>query len=165
MPVFQIQEIRMPTYRVVAVSESLAEKVRTTRKAPGYGHPVHAEVATGYGPCRLCLRDFEIGVERRLLFTLDPFHGIEAFPLPGPVFIHEEPCARYPETGGFPADVRSHDVTLAAYARGRVLRAEQRLSGEDAESAIGRLFSRRDIDYVHVRDSAAGCYDFRVERE
>jgi len=154
----------MPDYRVLAVTEGLAERVRVSRKSPGYGHPVHAEVATGYGPCRLCLRDFEIGVEKRLLFTLDPFDGLEALPLPGPVFIHEEACDRYPEQGGFPPDVRSHDLTLAAYARGRVLRAEEHVAGESAEGALARLLSRGDVDYVHVRDTAAGCYDFRIER-
>ena len=154
----------MPDYRVLAITEGLAERVRVSRKSPGYGHPVHAEVATGYGPCRLCLRDFEIGVEKRLLFTLDPFDGLEALPLPGPVFIHEEACDRYPEQGGFPPDVRSHDLTLAAYARGRVLRAEEHVAGESAEGALARLLSRGDVDYVHVRDTAAGCYDFRIER-
>jgi len=154
----------MPDYRVLAVTEGLAERVRVSRKSPGYGHPVHAEVATGYGPCRLCLRDFEIGVEKRLLFTLDPFDGLEALPLPGPVFIPEEACDRYPEQGGFPPDVRSHDLTLAAYARGRVLRAEEHVAGESAEGALARLLSRGDVDYVHVRDTAAGCYDFRIER-
>ena len=154
----------MSAYRVVAVSEGLAQKVRTSRRAPGYGHPVHAEVATGYGPCRLCLRDFEVGVDRRLLFTLDPFHGLEAYPLPGPVFIHEETCGRYPEQAGFPAGLRSHDLTLAAYARGRVLRAEERVGGAEVEDAIGRLLARADVDYLHVRDTAAGCYDLRIER-
>jgi hypothetical protein len=154
----------MASYRVVAVSESLAEKVRASRRSPGYGHPVHAEVATGYGPCRLCLRDFEVGAERRLLFTLDPFHGIEELPLPGPVFIHEEPCERHSEHGGFPEDLLGHDLMLAAYGRGRRLRAEARVTGEAIEPAIADLLARDDVDYVHVRDTAAGCYDCRIER-
>ena len=152
------------SFRVVAVSEGLAEKVRSSRRAPGYGHPVHAEVATGYGPCRLCLRDFAVGVDRRLLFTLDPFHGLEPYPLPGPVFIHERECDRHPELGGFPEDLRTHDLTFAAYGRGRVLRSEERVAGRDADSAIARLLGRPDVDYIHVRDTAAGCYDLRVER-
>jgi hypothetical protein len=154
----------MPDYKVIAISDRLAEKVRTSRKAPGYGHPVHAEVATGYGPCRLCLRDFEVGVDRRLLFTLDPFHGLEPFPLPGPVFIHEKECDRHPEHGGFPADLLSHDLTLAAYGRGRALRAEERVRGSRVEEAIARLLGRGDVDYLHVRDTEAGCYDLRIER-
>jgi hypothetical protein len=153
-----------PAYRVVAVSEALAERVRATRRSPGYGHPVHEEVATGYGPCRLCLRDFEVGVDRRLLFTLDPFHGLEPFPLPGPVFIHEAGCDRYPEYGGFPADVLSHGLTLEAYGRGRILRDEARATGAGVENVVACQLARNDVDYVHVRDTEAGCYDFRVER-
>lgn len=154
----------MGTYKVVAISEGLAGKVRTSRRSPGYGHPVHAEVATGYGPCRLCLRDFAVGVDRRLLFTLDPFHGVEEFPLPGPVFIHEDECDRHAEAAGFPTDLLSHDLTFAAYARGRVLRAEERVAGRNIEGAIARLLARGDVDYLHVRDTAAGCYDLRIER-
>ena len=154
----------MHAFRVVALTEALAEKVRSSRRSPGYGHPVHAEVATGYGPCRLCLRDFEVGVDRRLLFTLDPFHGLEEFPMPGPVFIHESECDRYPEHGGFPADLLSHDLTLAAYGRGRILRAEERVAGGRVEEAVARLLQRDDIAYLHVRDTQAGCYDLRLER-
>ena len=154
----------MDAYRFLAISEVTAEKVRTTRRSPGYGHPVHAEIATGYGPCRLCLRDFEVGADRRLLFTLDPFYGLESFPLPGPVFIHESECDRYPEYGGFPEDLLSHDLTLVAYGRGRFQRDEQRVTGDAVEPAIERLLARTDVDYVHVRDTSAGCYDLRVER-
>ena len=155
----------MTNYRILAIREGLADKVRSSRRAPGYGHPVHAEVATGYGPCRHCLRGFRVGVDRRLLFTLDPFHGTEPFPLPGPVFIHEGECDRYPETGGFPPDLRSHDLTVVAYARGRLQRAEERIpGGADVDAAIGRLLAQEDVDYLHVRDTQAGCYDLRVER-
>jgi hypothetical protein len=154
----------MPDYRFLAISEAMAEKVRRTRESPGYGHPVHSEVATGYGPCRLCLRDFEVGLERRLLFTLDPFHGLEPFPLPGPVFIHEAECDRHPEHGGFPGDLLGHDLTFAAYARGRVLKAEERTTGEGVQPTIARLLGRDDVDYLHVRDTQAGCYDLRIER-
>ena len=154
----------MPPYKVIALTEGLAERVRASRRSPGYGHPVHAEVATGYGPCRLCLRDFAVGADRRLLFTLDPFHGLEPFPLPGPVFIHENECDRHPEHAGFPQDLLGHALTLEAYGRGRVLRAEERVTGPEVEGAIARLLDRGDVDYLHVRDTAAGYYDLRIER-
>ncbi|MBV9737341.1 MAG: DUF1203 domain-containing protein, partial [Candidatus Eremiobacteraeota bacterium] len=66
--------------------------MRSLQTAPIYGHPAHIEVATGYGPCRHCLRTFNVGREQRILFTYDPFQGIEDVPLPGPVFIHAVPC-------------------------------------------------------------------------
>jgi Protein of unknown function (DUF1203) len=154
----------MPEYRVVALERETARKVRDSRRSPGYGHPVHSEIATGYGPCRLCLHDFEVGVDRRLLFTCDPFFQLEQFPLPGPVFIHEAECERHPEDGGFPEDQLAHRLTLVAYARGRILRAEERVEGTGIPEAVSRLLSRPDVDYVHVRDTDAGCYDFRIER-
>ena len=129
----------MDGYRFLAIGEATAEKVRTTRKSPGYGHPVHAEIATGYGPCRLCLRDFKVGTDRRLLFTLDPFYGLEPFPLPGPVFIHETECDRYPEYGGFPEDLLAHDLTLVAYGRGRTQRAEERVANGGAHAHHRRM--------------------------
>ena len=155
----------MMPIRVVAIATKLAERVRQEMKSPGYGHPAHVEVATGYGPCRHCLRAFKIGEERRILFTLDPFFGIESVPLPGPVFIHAEPCQRYAEDAGLPKESGADSLTLVAFARGRRQLAEEHVAVEQAESWIDRLLARSDVDYIHVRDKQAGCYDFRVERQ
>jgi hypothetical protein len=153
----------MQPFRVVAIPNEIAESVRSTRRSPLYGDPVHAEIAAGYGPCRLCLRAFEIGAERRLLFTYDCFTGKEDLPLPGPIFIHEGACARYPEEGGFPVDSRRHPLTLNAYSRGRRLRAQEYVRDGAAESVIHRLLAISGVDYLHVRDTQAGCFDFALE--
>jgi hypothetical protein len=100
-------------FRTVAIPTSLAESVRATLSSPGYGHPAHTEVAAGYGPCRHCLRVFRVNEERRILFTYDAFAGREALPLPGPVFIHERSCERYPPDGGFPDEGGSVTPRLA----------------------------------------------------
>lgn len=154
----------MSKYKYIAIPQETADRVRRTMKSPGYGHPAHREVATGYGPCRLCLRTFQIGVEERLLFTLDPFYGIENLPLPGPVFIHATECARYNEDLGFPDDLRAHSLTLNGYAKGRRLIAQEYVMDGNVEATLGRVFSIDDVAYVHVRDTHAGCYDLRVER-
>lgn len=152
------------SFRTVAIPTATADRVRATRVSPGYGHPAAAEVATGYGPCRHCLRTFRVGEERRILFTLDPFYGLEPLPLPGPVFIHEESCERLPEDGGFPEELRAHALTLNAYGRGRKLHAQEYVTDGGVEAVIERLLERPEIDYVHVRDTRAGCYDLRIER-
>ena len=154
----------MNSFRTVAISTSTAEEVRATLASPGYGHPAHAEVAQGHGPCRHCLRTFNVGEERRILFTLDPFATMEALPLPGPVYIHEKNCERYPLDGGFPDDLRSHGLTLDAYTRGRKLQAQEYVKDGDVEAVIERLFARPEIDYIHVCDTEAGCFDLRIER-
>jgi hypothetical protein len=154
----------MQSYRVVAVADRVATAVRKTLRSPGYGHPTHTEVATGYGPCRQCLKTFVVGSDRRILFTYDPFYEKEKLPLPGPVFIHEHCCDRYPEDGGFPVDMLSHHLTLNAYADGRRLVAQKYVSNGAVESELQHLLQDRDVAYIHVRDTDAGCYDFSIER-
>jgi hypothetical protein len=153
------------SFRVTAIPTKVADLVRSTMRSPGYGHPAHAEVASGYGPCRHCLRDFQVGKERRILFTYDPFHGIELLPLPGPIFIHAEPCERFRNDAGFPQDLRSHRLTLVAYGAGRRLVTEEHVENGEVESLIARLLEQSEVKYLHVRDTEAGCYDFRIERE
>src|SRR5690349_1964262 len=155
----------MHTFRIVPISSDIVDLVRKTLKSPGYGHPAHTEVATGYGPCRHCLKDFQVGEEQRILFTYDAFYGVEKLPLPGPVFIHADACNRYDESSGFPADARSHRLTFHAYGANRSLLAEQFVEDGKIEPVIDSLLTRKDVLYLQVRDTEAGCYDFRIERE
>ena len=155
----------MSGYRVIALDQEVADAVRATRVSPFSKHPTHVEVARGHGPCRLCLRAFTVGQERRILFTLDPFQGLAVEPLPGPVFIHEADCRRHDEDGGFPADIRCRTLTLQGYGPERRLLAEERTKNGNVDAVIERLLARSDVSYVHVRDTEAGCYDFRIERQ
>ena len=151
-------------FRVIAIPTRVADLVRSTLRSPGYGHPAHIEVAAGYGPCRHCLRTFVVGKEDRILFTYDPFHDLESLPLPGPVFIHSAECSRFNEGDGIPETLRHHKLTLAAYGKERRLLSEDYVNDGTVETAINAAFSKIAVQYIHVRDTDAGCYDFRVER-
>jgi Protein of unknown function (DUF1203) len=153
----------MTFYRVVAIPDELANQTRASLKSPQYGHPAHVEVATGYGPCRSCLRTFQEGEEERILFTYNPFAGLDAYPSPGPVFIHREGCPRYEEPD-FPADLRRLPLTLEAYGRGRWPVARESGAERDVEGAVDRLFAHPAVEYIHVRNTEAGCYIARIER-
>lgn len=157
------QEVAVIPHRIIAIPQAVADEVRTTRTSPRYGHPAHTEIATGHGPCRLCLRSFEVGQERRILFTYDPFqpHGVPA--LPGPVFIHEAPCRRRPEDAGFPPHLGEHPLTFVAYGAERRMLDEVRHPGGDVTAILDRLLRREGTLYVHVRDTTAGCFDLLVE--
>lgn len=153
-------------YNVLPIPERVAREVRQTRKAPGYGHPAHTDIADGYGPCRLCLRPMVVGQDERLLFTYDPFAGHEPFPLPGPIYVHATECPPH-EGGAFPDDLRFIPLTLNAYASGRRLVAQERLdNGHDrqVESALARLFEDPSVAYVHLRNTEAGCFIAQAER-
>jgi hypothetical protein len=142
-----------------------AAQVRESGKSPRYGHPTQTQIATGYGPCRHCLHTFHVGEEKRILFTYDPFTGIETVPLPGPIFIHEQPCDRYPQDAGYPADLQPYAAVLNGYANGQKLVERALVSAdEDKVAAVRHMLERPDVDYIEVRDQNAGCYDFRIER-
>ena len=155
----------MPSFRVIAIASEIADEIRRSGKDPSYGHPTHTKLASGYGPCRHCLRAFHVGQENRILFTYDPFTGIERVPLPGPIFLHEKQCERYCEDAGYPVDLTPYPVVLNAYANGQTLVERQLVSAqEDKVRAVESLLERPDVDYIEVRDQKAGCYDFRIER-
>src|ERR1700730_5875104 len=114
----------MHNVRIVAIETEIAEQVRATLKAPVYRFPAHLEVAEDSAPCRHCL-DTLAPKDRRILFTPQSAAGRESLPQPGPVYIHADGCHRYPETGGFPEELRNSPRTVEAYARGRKLRAQE----------------------------------------
>lgn len=150
------------TFRLTGIPAALAEEVRRTLRSPQYGHPAHRETATGYGPCRLCLRTFEEGVEERILFTYQPFSDPESVPAPGPVFVHAAACERF-DAGALPPDFRSLPLVLEAYRGGGVLLRSERVGGQSPEQVLERLFAEHVADYVHIRNAEAGCFMARVE--
>jgi hypothetical protein len=154
----------MSSCKVVAIPTKIAEQVRATMRSPGYGHPAHREVAKGYGPCRHCLRDFKVGEEERILFTYDPFHELGVQALPGPVFVHAEACERYPEDAGFPEDLLARVLTLDVYGDRRQLMAEEHVTKEELAARVENFWNTDGVEYIHVRDRSAGCYDLRLER-
>jgi len=154
----------MHAFRIAAIPSAIAKEVRQTRRAPAYGFPVHEELSKDAAPCRHCLRTFQPGVDRRILFIYDRFTGIESFPQPGPVYIHEEACERYPEDGGFPEELRSSPRTLEAYGRGRRFVGLEIISDGRFEPTIAKLFASPETDYILVNSTTAGCFTFRIER-
>jgi len=154
----------MISFRVMAIPTETANEVRQTGKAPRYGFPVHSEVSTDQAPCRHCLRLTKQGAEERILFTYDCFDGVEALPLPGPVYIHADGCERFDEEGGFPEEIRGRKITFNAYGEGRRLVQQCYVEDDSVDAAIEELFADDSVRYLHVRSTPAGCYTFRIER-
>ena len=150
--------------RAVAMDTVVARQVWATMSSPGYGHPASVAVAKGHGPCRHCLRPFRVGEEQRTLFTYNPFRGEGLIPLPGPVFLHAEECARFCGEESYPRELTGYPVVLDAYGdRQDVVRREKAMAGEQ-EAALAAMFADAAVCSVMVRDLKAGCFDFWVER-
>jgi hypothetical protein len=148
--------------RFMGIPEAVAREVRESMRAPDYGHPAHKDLAQGYGPCRLCLRTFRLGVDERILFTYNPFEP-GSLPAPGPVFIHAEPCVRY-DASKLPPDLRALPMVLEAYCRTGELVAQERAEGWAVDELLKRIFTADRARYVHVRNGEVGCFMARVEK-
>lgn len=153
----------MSAMRIVAVETTVADAVRKNGRDARFGFPAFTESAGEGLPCRHCLQWIGVG-ERATLFTVDPFAGLEELPLPGPVYVHAEGCARYAEDAGVPRHLMASPRTLNAYGKGRRLVAQEYVNGADAEGVIEKLMAREDVEYVHVRSTTAGCFTFRIEK-
>lgn len=151
-------------FRVKPIPAEIVEQVRQTMKSPQYGHPAHLSTAgpNGYGPCRACLRTFQPG-EQRILFTYEPFAGTDADPLPGPVFIHQEPCGEV-APAAFPVELRPLPLMLEAYGAQRRQLERQLVGDEDVASLIERFFTDAAVRYIHIRNFEAGCFIAAIER-
>ena len=150
-------------FAVEALLQEAASFVREKGRDPIWGHPVRTEPATGFGPCRLCLRTFRNG-EMRTLFTHDSYAGVAEFPQPGPVYIHADECDRF-DGDGFPPELRALKLTFEGVTAGPRVVALERTDGEGVEDVIERLLDLPDVDYVNVRNTEAGCFVARVDRE
>jgi hypothetical protein len=153
----------MSAFVVRPLSPAIAAEVRTTRRAPQYGHPVHEELARGTGPCRECLRAFEVGAESRLLFTHNAFAGTASLAQPGPVFIHADACM--PHAGdGYPDGLRDLPIVAQSYGDDGTIGAPSALPHGEQDTMLATMFDDARTAFVHLRHAEAGCFVARVER-
>jgi hypothetical protein len=158
----------MNRFTIVPISAAYAAQVRSVGFDP-FGHAVTEQVATGYGPCRVSLKPFEVGVDIRLLFSYSPFEVNNAFNQPGPVFIHKKAVDPYRDLHRFPPEIKADKehfpLTLIGYSAGQQMVYARLVGNDDVDELIPELFNRHpDIAYLHARNAEAGCYICRINR-
>ena len=153
----------MPGFRVRPISPEITAAVRDTLRAPGYGHPVHREVARGTGPCRECLSTFEVGVDERLLFTHDAFAGLEQLSQPGPVFVHARPCVPF-SGSGYPTGLEALPIVAEVWRRDGSRSNPRPLPPAREAETLEELLDDPICEFIHLRHGEAGCFIARVDR-
>ena len=158
----------MQSFKIVPLSKEYAQKIRQ-RRTDDYGHAVIEETATGSGPCRVSLRAFRRGQDRRLLLTHSPFTIDNAFDQPGPVFIHAEEVEPYADVHRFPPEIKankkSFPLTLIGYSTDQRMVWTQLVGDADVDELIPAIFeAHAEVAYLHARNAEAGCYICRIER-
>jgi hypothetical protein len=149
-------------YKVVPIPSEIVQSVRENLKSPQYGHPASVSLATGYGPCRACLKTFAQGKEERILFTYNSFDGLSDLPLPGPVFIHRETCAEY-SANGFPPDLLDLPMLFEAFGENSEIMKREAVQTELFDGQIESLLSLPGVNFVNLRNAEAGCFIARID--
>jgi hypothetical protein len=150
-------------FRIVPIDAALADRARRELRSPQYGHPAAVERATGYGPCRQCLRTFRAGEEDRILFTYNPVPPAHGLAQPGPIFIHKDPCAPFAGPG-VPLEWRSLPLFLEGFGRGTWTVRREPVDAASIEAGIAALLRDPAIELLQIRNAEAGCFIARVER-
>ncbi len=158
----------MTQFKIIPLSKEYAAAIRQSGK-DHFGHSVIETVATGKGPCRVSLKPFVKGVDKRLLLSHSPFEIDNAFNQPGPIFIHSNEVEEYADVHRFPpeikADKHSFPLTLIGYSNDQRMVFTQLVGDDDVDQLIPAIFDAHPgILYLHARNAEAGCYICRIER-
>ena len=155
-------------FKIVPLSKEYAAKIRATGRDT-FGHEIVEQVATGYGPCRVSLRPFAVGVDRRILISHSPFEVANAFNQPGPVFFHSEEVDEYPDVHRFPPEIKADPVnfplTLIGYDNEQRMVFAELVGDRDVDEVIKQIFDEHDdIEYLHARNAEPACFICKIER-
>lgn len=151
------------TFQVTAIPDEIARQVRETGVSSWAKLPASASIAKGYGPCRSCLKVFEVDKDERIFFTYNPFEGRAELPLPGPIFIHQEECDPY-RAEVFPPDLRSLPMLFEAFSEEGEMVKRAAVEKDKIEEQIDGLFSIPATAYIYIRNAEAGCFMAFIDR-
>jgi len=165
---FETKLNNMNKFKIVPISAAYAESIRHTMK-DNFGHRVVEQIATGAGPCRVSLKPFKKGLDKRLLFTHSPFEIDNAFNQPGPVFINADEIEEYKDIHRFPPEIKankeSFPLTLIGYNDEQQMVFTRLVADSDVDDLIGDVFGTQPtVSYLHVRNAEACCFICKVER-
>ena len=136
--------------------------------ADANGQVPERHISDGDGvPCRHCQRDVAAG-EPYLILAHRPFPEPQPYAEVGPIFLHAEPCERYPATAETPAMFMKpgrryllkgyHPNDRIFYGTGQIVEPQE------VAAAASRILERPGVAYVHVRSALNNCFQCRIDR-
>jgi len=155
-------------FRIVPLSKGHIERLRAVGR-DDFGNEIVEQIAGGYGPCRVSLKPFRLGFDRRILLSHSPFSIANAFNQPGPIFVNSEDIEQYSDVYTFPpeikADKENFPLTLIGYNAAQQMIFSELVGDQDVDEMIARIFDDEpDVVYLHARNAQAGCFICKIER-
>ena len=121
-----------------------------------------ADKKPGY-PCRVSLVDAEPG-EEVLLVPFTHHDVVSPYRASGPIFVRVKAQTVKLRVDEIPTMLRSRLLSIRGYDAAAMMVATDVVNGTELEEHIWRLFSDKQVEYIHVHNARPGCYNCRVER-
>lgn len=152
----------MTTFQIEAIPSEILAKIRATGRDEAGNVPRDVIDDDGGSPLRCCLRDALPG-EHMLLISYTPPGVAGPYAERGPVFVHALQCHGYPDTNAYPHALGHRKQIVRGYDQhGNMATATVVADGHEAEQELTTILARPEIRVAHVRNVAAGCYNFAV---
>src|SRR5829696_2469805 len=154
------------SFRIVPLSKEYVSEIRAAGR-DDFGNAIEEQIARGYGPCRLSLKPFVPGVDRRILIGHSPFKIANAFNQPGPVFFNASQVDEYNDVHRFPPEIKKDKInfplTLIGYSGDQRMVFSELVGDRDVDEMIAGVFDGHpDIEYLHARNAEAGCFICKI---
>jgi hypothetical protein len=158
----------MNKFKIVPLSKKYVQEIISAGK-DDFGNEIIEEIATGLGPCRLSLKPFTPGKDKRLLIGHSPFAISNAFNQPGPVFITPGDVEEYQDVYRFPIEIKNNKkhfpLTLIGYSKEQKMNYTKLVGDNDVDEMIERVFDKHpEVEFLHARNAEAGCFICKIER-
>jgi hypothetical protein len=114
-------------------------------------------------PCRVSLRDADVGDE---LLLLPYAHQPENSPYraSGPIFVRQRAEQRVMPPGVVPDYVKLRLMSVRAYDASHFIVDAAVCEGSGVASALQDMFGRTDVAYIHLHNAKRGCFSCRAIR-
>ncbi|MGJ8662395.1 MAG: DUF1203 domain-containing protein [Marinicella sp.] len=123
---------------------------------------VTADAKPGY-PCRVSLQDAQIG-EKVLLVPYSHHDVASPYRAAGPVFIRAQAKHVVLSANQVPDMLLHRTMSLRAYDILGMMQAAEIVSGDQLKPALNKLFQQPTIEYIHIHNAGAGCFNCKVVR-
>ena len=114
-------------------------------------------------PCRVSLEDAEIGEEVILLpyrhhQTNSPYQST------GPIFVRKNAKTATLDINEIPKMLDDRLLSIRAYNKKGMMKEALVSEGHNLKAILTTTFNNPEINYIHIHNAKAGCYNCKVER-
>src|ERR1700690_1204226 len=155
----------MPSFRLIGLSPEIFAhlfELSEPQLAARNAQRVFADSKPGY-PCRVSLADAEIGDEL-LLLSFEHQPAKSPYRSSGPIFVRKAAVQANVEPGVVPDYIRIRLMSVRAYDSTHLMTDAIVCAGSDTASAIQRMFSSKEVAYIHLHNANRGCFSCAVNR-